>query len=334
MQKLDFAWHVPPHEIWIESAHEWTTPSNLHLATIPEAALIKMSTEGPPRSFLTNGSMPWNKGARRYSPFSLPISLFRTFADTELTEQAILHFANTYGLLGRTVAIIRRGDRAPSIADGESLQVWRAEVSLMKAAVRLWDAIRARDLKALRTRIHWGRNDLVSYDAQSDIGDIGASIPELEPETTCVDLQHLGMRDVFQKGDVIRPAIFILSRIVDCKLKNQVSATTTADFDHLTLRMSFSPSNLLAALWLQFSLSVDRDENFKKCRQCGKWFALAPGTGRADKEFCSGACRSKAYRNRQADAQALHQTGLSVSDIARQLGVEKQVVKKWISDQE
>jgi hypothetical protein len=296
--------------------------------------LIKMNTDGPPRPFLTNGSTFWKEGARRYSPFSLPISLFRTFADTELTEEAILQFANTYGLLGRTVPIFFRRESASSIAQGESLQTWRAEISLMKAAVRLWCAIKERDLKALRARVHWDRNNLLSYDAQSDIGDIVASIPDLGPENTHIDLQRLGMLDDFQKGDVIGPAILFLSRIVDDKLEDRVSANTTPDLDHSKLRVSFSPSDLLAALWLQFSLSVDREEDFKKCRECGKWFALAPGTARADKEFCSSACRSKAYRKRQADARALHKTGLSVPAIARQLGVENQMVKKWISDHE
>jgi len=38
--------------------------------------------------------------------------------------------------------------------------------------------------------------------------------------------------------------------------------------------------------------------------------------------------RSKAYRNRQAKARALHRTGQSISNISHQLGVEKQVVQR------
>ena len=333
MQNIDFEWFSPEHEFWIEQASEFKAP-RAHGETIPLAAYIQMGTVGPPRSFLTNGSALWQQRARRYRPLALPISLFRTFADTELTEQAIRQFANNYGLLGRTVAILMPNVRTTSIAEGESLDAWKAEISLMKAAVHLWDLIRTRDLKALRARVRWHPNDVVDYYAQFDIGDIVASIPELDPETTYMDLRVLDMLDVFQAGDVVGPALFFLSRILTNKLENGVSLATSVDLAHSTLRMSFSPSTLLTAMWLQFALSVEQDEDFRKCRECGKWFALAPGTGRADKEFCSSACRSKAYRKRQAEARALHQRGLPINAIAKQLGVEKQIVRKWISDHE
>ena len=329
MKNLDFEWFNSEHEFWIEQAREFKPPQARGATVVTQAEYIQMSTEGPPHSFLTNGSIDWQKSARRYRPLALPISLFRNFADTELTEQAILQFANNYGLLGRTVNIRMPNDQALSIVQGESLDAWKQEILLMKAAMRLWDAIKTRDEEALSARVHWDGNSGIRYDPRPDVGEMIHRIPELNEATPYINDTY-----DFQDGDLIAPALKFLSWILNDKLEDAVSVTTVVDVKRATFHMSFSPSILLTALWLQFALSVEQNEDFKKCRECKRWFALAPGTARADKEFCSSACRSKAYRKRQAEARALHQRGLPIHAIAKQIGVEKQIVKKWISDHE
>jgi hypothetical protein len=37
----------------------------------------------------------------------------------------------------------------------------------------------------------------------------------------------------------------------------------------------------------------------RTCVQCRKWFTLEAGRGRSDKEYCSNACRMRAYRKRK-----------------------------------
>jgi hypothetical protein len=39
--------------------------------------------------------------------------------------------------------------------------------------------------------------------------------------------------------------------------------------------------------------------NLRACVQCRKWFTLEAGRGRSDKEYCSNACRMRAYRKRK-----------------------------------
>jgi hypothetical protein len=67
-------------------------------------------------------------------------------------------------------------------------------------------------------------------------------------------------------------------------------------------RLCLGPENLLDALWLQLAIALDRSESLQACVECGKWFAIKSGRGRSDKEFCSDACRMRAYRRRKGSA--------------------------------
>jgi hypothetical protein len=90
------------------------------------------------------------------------------------------------------------------------------------------------------------------------------------------------------------------------------------------------PEGLIGALWLQFARAVERDARFRQCPECTTWFEVAPGRGRTDKQFCSNACRTKAYRKRQALAVRLHGEGRSLEDIARELDSDPDTVRGWI----
>ena len=90
------------------------------------------------------------------------------------------------------------------------------------------------------------------------------------------------------------------------------------------------PEGLIGALWLQFARAVERDARLRQCLECTTWFEVAPGRGRTDKQFCSTACRTKAYRKRQAEAVRLHGEGRSLEDIARDLDSDPGTVRGWI----
>jgi len=65
-------------------------------------------------------------------------------------------------------------------------------------------------------------------------------------------------------------------------------------------RLSILPHTLLHALWVQLVLAIDGNVSLRACVQCRKWFTLEAGRGRSDKEYCSDACRMRAYRKRKA----------------------------------
>jgi hypothetical protein len=59
------------------------------------------------------------------------------------------------------------------------------------------------------------------------------------------------------------------------------------------------PRTLFHALCAQLVLAIDGNMNLGTCVQCRKWFRLDAGRGRSDKQYCSDACRMRAYRKRK-----------------------------------
>ena len=64
-------------------------------------------------------------------------------------------------------------------------------------------------------------------------------------------------------------------------------------------RLCIRPPSLVDALRAQLLLAIDGNLNLRSCVQCRKWFTLEAGRGRSDKEYCSNACRMRAYRKRK-----------------------------------
>jgi len=82
-----------------------------------------------------------------------------------------------------------------------------------------------------------------------------------------------------------------------------VSPSLRYDEEQDRLRLVATPKHLLAAMWLQFALSIDTQAQFRRCAfpECPTWFAVEPASGRSDKRFCSDTCRAKfSYRQRKA----------------------------------
>jgi hypothetical protein len=65
-------------------------------------------------------------------------------------------------------------------------------------------------------------------------------------------------------------------------------------------KLCIRPASLWQALWAQLVLAIDGNLNLRACVQCRKWFTLEAGKGRSDKEYCTNACRMRAYRRRKA----------------------------------
>lgn len=59
-------------------------------------------------------------------------------------------------------------------------------------------------------------------------------------------------------------------------------------------------SSLAQLLDVQWGMSVAVNVMHRQCAECPAWFAVHPGSGRPEKQFCSDACRMRAYRKRKA----------------------------------
>jgi hypothetical protein len=249
----------------------------------------------------------------QYQPFKDYSALFLTFAATEATPEGILRFANRYGALGIGESIKGRSqaDKPWPVWTGEALKVWQGEIVRLSAPVELWRAIEKKDRRALGRWIKWSRNQ-VSYIDEATIAAKGS--------TTTGDIWKR-----FQHGDVIEPGRYYLQTIINKTVDKM--APPRLLWNHGKLDYYTVPRSLLEAMWVQFALAVANAhlDDYQRCSQCPTWFAA-----RTNRDFCSDACRFRAYRERQDEARRLHAKGLSVSRIAKQLKADPKAVKGWI----
>ena len=126
------------------------------------------------------------------------------------------------------------------------------------------------------------------------------------------------------------PAWFHLMATVNMWLTGLVNADLQWDGAALGLVTRIVPSSLLGALWLQFHQAISGKKDYLQCAVCKTWFELTPKVNRSTKRYCSNACRTQALRDRHKRAQQMHEEGLSLKDIASELGSDVRTVRKWV----
>lgn len=251
---------------------------------------------------------------RRYRPLKKHSGLFRSFCEVTPDRRDIVRFANRYGPLlgprGDLITLPHSTDAgSPQHGIGESLSSWTTAIATMQQTVLLWTAAREGDVATLSRHITWRKgNDETGQDVFYN------SHPEFEPVSGTTFPDGFTMTVIVSStrdeaffrhlmpGDVIRPAMILVQRRINEQLSTRVAPRILWDEDQTALKVYQVPESLLGALWLQFALAVERNNDFRTCAECGTWFELSPGTARSDKIYCSTACRLKAFRRRKADA--------------------------------
>jgi hypothetical protein len=61
---------------------------------------------------------------------------------------------------------------------------------------------------------------------------------------------------------------------------------------------------------------------------------MSPDVNRADRRYCSDACRSRALRSRQKQAAEMRAAGKTLREIAKVTGSDIDIIKKWLATQE
>lgn len=67
-----------------------------------------------------------------------------------------------------------------------------------------------------------------------------------------------------------------------------------------TARLCIRPIHLRDAVWIQLAHAISGSQSLATCVECKAWFTISTDHGRSDKEYCSNACRMRAYRKRRA----------------------------------
>ncbi len=229
---------------------------------------------------------------RTYEPLKEHSGLFRTFAATPTSREAIRAFASEYGHLGegglwawgpsKGMSFESDDERQGYEEEAEFMSIpqlfeeWEKAINEMRKAVDLWDRVRTvkGDTKSMR---------------------------ELQE---VVDQQLNEVRIVARFEITQRPACQPALHIV--------------------------PSTLGGAMWLQFAQAIAGNRQLRQCKVCDRWFALSPEIARTSKYYCSEACRSRAYRARKERARQLAADGKTPKKIAKELGCKLATIEEWL----
>ena len=170
----------------------------------------------------------------------------------------------------------------------------------MRQMVDLWDRARNGDVEGLAPHIQW-RNREVYYFSHPALG------PKERPKHPAVKTvarisarSSYELSQVYPNRDLIGPAFSHLQQVANDRIKDCVSSRLLWDPPHSRLKLHVVPDSLLGALWLQFAQAIEHNSDFRKCVECEEmWFEVSPQKARADKVYCSDACRMRAYRKRR-----------------------------------
>ena len=263
---------------------------------------------------------PWLKyeqgKSRRYRPLEDKPALFRTFSELPIKkprelQEAAVEFANRYGRL--LVA------EAGAFVNREPLSLWRSEIGEMQDIVDLLVAVEDEDWDQLNEWLQFGSGH-VTYTRYE-----GGRIRHF------LSLSNTTIRR-WDSEALARVAHVVIQHILNHKLAEHTSSQVLYDPGTDSLGLHVMPSNLLGALYVEAAEAVTGNRDYRRCGQCSSWFAISPDIerGRSDRRYCSSACRSKAYRNRQEEAQRLRSEGMTPSAIARKLHSNTKTIRGWL----
>ena len=190
---------------------------------------------------------------------------------------------------------------------GEHVDDWIKEILVLRLAVDLWESARQEDADHLKRMISWAPDgSRVSINTHPDLQ--RGQLPEKPAHVhrAVIAAEHLDPEILarFVPGDPFGPALHCMQGLINEHLHHRASPRLLWEPNRDRLGLYIVPEGLIGALWLQFARAVERDARFRQCSECTTWFEVAPGRGRADKQFCSTACRTRAYRTAAGGSSA------------------------------
>jgi hypothetical protein len=169
--------------------------------------------------------------------------------------------------------------------EGEAAELWAWSITELRDACALWDALRAGDEERLDQLVPIIESKYMPW----------GNAPQLNPDT--LRQTTAVARTKLKLPEVARTA---LTSMVSSKLHRGISAQVEPPSGSRDRwRLAFEPESLLQTMWLQFAFALAGDIDYQQCVVCSKWFEVAEGLGRRDKQYCSDACRMRAYRKRK-----------------------------------
>lgn len=232
-----------------------------------------------------------------YDPYESD-NLLIDFANTDYRSESVILFCNKYGLLiGKPIFPLGDDDSGKAIvarAAADDLSAFTLEALLFQACFFLWEALSLGD---------------------SDLVEAALDNPNLEiTESGRLTFKGLTGKASSQMGLIKGPSGYSKSRKIDWAFqylcheinrglsRHPVTLTMTSSQRTPSSRrmpeFGASTSSLAGVIWHRLGTMVTAGEAVRRCIHCGKWFRVS-GRGMEQKQYCSGACRVAAHRQRK-----------------------------------
>ena len=231
--------------------------------------------------------------------------LFLKFAALKPTRLEIKRFADRYGTLFNKYdvrEVVRRpkGQYDDSQVYGTRFVLWKSEIERMGRLVRIWKAVKGGRKNQLKHVIRWKSHNAVGYKLGTEMGWLAT------PETNRFLLGR------FSPKNVLKPATYLLQRQINQRIAEWDTCGYVAIVPRLVWcpgpridgvarpdhhqRIIFQPTNLLAAIWLQFAKAVTEEYQLRFCEGCGEPLQVGKGARRSHTQTCSPRCRQRVSR--------------------------------------
>ena len=258
----------------------------------------------------------------------LPADLFLKFAglrrsDGRIDEQAILEFANRFGML--TLPL----DRGSPVLSPVQLEKYERAVERI-----------GRSLPLEVGGSHDFANDemLLSFAFADPPNVVSSTVIDreaLEREAESISLWRYHISEMSLALELAKyerdpERLVDLSKMVNGRLENVAYQTRLGNDNPRSITTYLTSKTLIGLMWLQL---VDAlvTQGFRQCWGCGEWigFPLEKGP-RSDRMACSAGCRSLAYKKHKKVTLEMSTGGKSAIDIANELGRTIEQVNKWL----
>ncbi len=243
--------------------------------------------------------------SKRYNPMTVPL-MHRRFADTSLSENDVLKFANQYGLAcgfpelfmqpELATELETRYSQVKTLEEAQAIHLeaflgcqqgvpvkgpdgWQESARFVYALIELYDSLsRKRDDRDLKIMLE-------DNPAFSRLGGTFQHLLRSGSGTT----EHEFQRERPQFNRSLREKVTeYICEHVNSRLSNVVPRIGDRR-GSITLR----PSGLTGAIWAHFALEIAGQVQIPQaCPICGKWFHPQHGS----EKYCGNGCKQRAYR--------------------------------------
>jgi hypothetical protein len=183
---------------------------------------------------------------------------------------------------------------------------WHHLRNVLRRIYRYSPAIKKRDSKSLSKFITWDSDDIVREERGPILGKTNLRMAIAMRGKHGFNSHYF---EHMKRPDLFVPAAFALRDQINKYMEKALSLQTSFDAKTLEFSSSLRYGSFSAALVAEAVEFMAGHFEARQCAVCGSWFRVGTGQMRADRRFCSAACKMRDYRARKYKQRQKQQAG-------------------------